>query len=58
MRVPMIGGNWKMCKAPATSKSFFETFRPLVESSRNCEIVIFPSFLELDAAVTLPAEQE
>jgi triosephosphate isomerase len=52
MRVPMIGGNWKMYKVPATTKSFFETFRPLVESSRNCEIVIFPSFLELDAAVT------
>jgi triosephosphate isomerase len=48
----MIGGNRKMYKVPATTKSFFNPFRPLVESSRNCEIVIFPSFFELDAAVT------
>jgi triosephosphate isomerase len=52
MRVAMIGGNWKMYKVPATTNSFFETFRPLVESSRNCEMVIFPSLFELDAAVT------
>jgi len=47
----MIAGNWKMNEVTGTAKAFFERFRPLVESSRNCEIVIFPSFLELDRAV-------
>src|SRR5215469_8767096 len=51
IRVHMIAGNWKMNEVTGTAKAFFERFRPLVESSRNCEIVIFPSFLELDRAV-------
>ena len=52
MRIPMIAGNWKMYKVPASTKSFFMSFRAPVESSGDCEIVIFPSFLALDAAVT------
>jgi triosephosphate isomerase (TIM) len=51
MRIRMIAGNWKMNEVRGTARAFFERFRPLVGSSRNCEIVIFPSFLELDAAV-------
>jgi triosephosphate isomerase len=31
--------------------SFFESFRPLVERSGHCEIVICPSFLDVEAAV-------
>jgi triosephosphate isomerase len=52
MRTPVIGGNWKMYKNPAETTSFFESFRPLVEYSGHCEIVICPSFLDLETAVT------
>ena len=52
MRTPLIVGNWKMYKDPAGTTSFFESFRPLVERSRHCEIVICPSFLDLDTAVS------
>jgi len=51
-RTPAIGGNWKMYKDPTGTTSFFETFRPLVERSGFCEIVICPSFLDVEAAVT------
>lgn len=47
----MIGANWKMHKNPAGTDSFFEAFRPLVEFSAHCEIVICPSFLDVAAAV-------
>jgi len=50
-RTPVIGGNWKMYKDPTGTTSFFETFRPLVERSGFCEIVICPSFLDVEAAV-------
>jgi triosephosphate isomerase len=51
IRKPMIGANWKMHKNPAGTDSFFEAFRPLVEFSARCEIVICPSFLDVAAAV-------
>jgi triosephosphate isomerase (TIM) len=51
-RTPVIGGNWKMYKDPTGTTSFFESFRPLVERSGRCEIVICPSFLDVEAAVT------
>jgi triosephosphate isomerase (TIM) len=51
VRTPLIGGNWKMYKDRAGTMSFFETFRPLVEESKHCEIVICPSFLDLATAV-------
>jgi len=51
MRIPVIGGNWKMYKDPAGTTSFFKTFRPLVEHSAHCEIVICPSFLDVENAV-------
>ena len=50
-RTPLIGGNWKMYKDPAGTTSFFERFLPLVERSVNCEIVICPSFLDVENAV-------
>jgi len=56
-RIPVIGGNWKMYKDPAGTTSFFESFQPLVERSGDCEIVICPSFLDVDAAVTATAER-
>jgi triosephosphate isomerase len=46
-----MAGNWKMYKTPAETTAFFEQFRPLVENSTHCEIVICPPFTNLAAAV-------
>jgi triosephosphate isomerase len=46
-----MAGNWKMYKTPAETAAFFEKFRPLVEKSSHCEIVICPPFTNLAAAV-------
>jgi len=46
-----MAGNWKMFKTPAETTAFFEKFRPLVEKSSHCEIVICPPFTNLAAAV-------
>jgi triosephosphate isomerase len=46
-----MAGNWKMYKTPADTIAFFEKFRPLVEKSGHCEIVICPPFTSLGAAV-------
>jgi triosephosphate isomerase (TIM) len=46
-----MSGNWKMYKTPAETTQFFERFRPLVEKSSHCEIVICPPFTNLAAAV-------
>jgi triosephosphate isomerase len=46
-----MAGNWKMYKTPAETTAFFESFRPLVERSEHCEIVICPPFTNLRAAV-------
>ena len=51
MRLPLIGANWKMYKDPAGTTSFFESFLPLVERSGDCEIVVCPSFLDIENAV-------
>lgn len=46
-----MAGNWKMYKTPAETTAFFEKFRPLVEKSSHCEIVICPPYTSLAAAV-------
>jgi len=46
-----MAGNWKMYKTPAETVAFFEKFRPLVEKSEHCEIVICPPFTNLTSAV-------
>ena len=46
-----MAGNWKMYKTPAETTAFFEKFRPLVENSTHCEIVICPPLVDLAAAV-------
>ena len=46
-----MAGNWKMYKTPAETTAFFAKFRPLVEKSEHCEIVICPPFTNLAAAV-------
>jgi triosephosphate isomerase len=50
-RTPVIAGNWKMYKVLDQTCVFFERFRPLVEHSTHCEIVICPTFVNLEAAV-------
>lgn len=40
-----------MYKDPTGTTSFFQRFRPLVEHSEGCEIVICPSFLDVENAV-------
>jgi triosephosphate isomerase len=51
MRIPLIAANWKMHKNPAGTTCFFQSFLPLVESTVHCEIVICPSFLDVENAV-------
>jgi triosephosphate isomerase (TIM) len=46
-----MAGNWKMFKTPAETQAFFEKFRPLVENSGHCEVVICPPFTNLATAV-------
>ena len=50
MRKPVMAGNWKMYKTPAETTAFFEKFRPLVEKTEHCEIVICPPFTNIAAA--------
>ena len=45
-----MAGNWKMFKTPAETTAFIEKFRPMVEKSEHCEIVICPPFTNLAAA--------
>ncbi|MGD1098037.1 MAG: hypothetical protein ABSB35_39375 [Bryobacteraceae bacterium] len=40
-----------MYKDPAETTFFFDSFRPLVERSGHCDIVICPSFLDVENAV-------
>jgi triosephosphate isomerase len=56
MRTPLIGANWKMDKAVHGTASYFRSFQPLVERTRHCEIVICPSFLDIEAAVAANLE--
>ena len=51
-RRPIMAGNWKMYKTVAETCAFFEKFRPLVDHTSQCEIVVCPSFVSLQAAVT------
>jgi triosephosphate isomerase (TIM) len=51
MRTALMAGNWKMYKTPAETNDFFDRFLPPVAKSRNREIVLFPPFIDLFAAV-------
>jgi triosephosphate isomerase len=51
MRKPIIAGNWKMYKTPKESIAFFEAFLPLVAGHERDEILIFPPFTSLAAAI-------
>jgi triosephosphate isomerase (TIM) len=51
MRRAILAGNWKMYKNITESRAFFEKFNPLVATSTHCDIVICPTFVNLQAAV-------
>lgn len=51
MRKKVIAGNWKMYKTPDQTVAFFRDFLPLVQTHNRDEIVIFPPFVDLHAAV-------
>jgi triosephosphate isomerase (TIM) len=46
-----MAGNWKMYKNCQETRSYFDTFKPLVANSNHCDIVICPTFVNLQAAV-------
>ena len=52
MRKKLIAANWKMYKTPDQARDFFRDFLPLVQAHDRDEIVVCPTYLCLDAAVT------
>lgn len=46
-----MAGNWKMYKTVSETCAFFEKFNPLVANANRCEIVLCPTFVNLQAAV-------
>jgi len=52
MRTKLIAGNWKMYKTPEQTREFFREFLPVVKDHDRDEIVVCPTFLCIDAAVT------
>jgi triosephosphate isomerase len=52
MRKKLIAANWKMYKTPDQARDFFYHFLPLVQSHDRDEIVVCPTYLCIDAAVT------
>jgi triosephosphate isomerase len=51
MRKPIIAGNWKMYKTPKETLAFLDAFLPLVAGHDRDEILIFPPFTSLAAAI-------
>jgi triosephosphate isomerase len=51
MRKPLMAGNWKMYNTPVETRDFFQSFKPLVADAAHCDIVIFPPFPDLHAAM-------
>jgi triosephosphate isomerase len=52
MRKKLIAGNWKMYKTPDQSRDFFRDFLPLVHGHDRDEILVCPTYLCIDAAIT------
>jgi triosephosphate isomerase (TIM) len=51
MRKKLIAANWKMYKTPAEARDFFRDFLPMVHGHDRDEIVVFPTYLAIDAAL-------
>jgi len=52
MRKKLIAGNWKMYKTPDQARDFFRDFLPLVHGHDRDEILVCPTYLCIDAAIT------
>ena len=46
-----MAGNWKMYKTVQQTTEFFQRFNSLVNEVRNCDVVIFPPFVNIPAAL-------
>ena len=56
---PVIAGNWKMNLGPDEVRQYFQEFRPSFPKGEAPQILVFPSFVSLFAAlVALPTEPE
>jgi triosephosphate isomerase len=53
MRRPFIAGNWKMYKTIGEAQDFVAAFKPLVEKSAHCDIVLAPVFTAIPAVAEL-----
>jgi triosephosphate isomerase (TIM) len=51
MRRRIMAGNWKMYKTAQETADFFHEFNSLVDGNTRCDIVIFPTFVNLQTAV-------
>jgi triosephosphate isomerase len=51
MRKKVIAANWKMYKTPDQTRAFFQEFLPMVSGHDRDEIVVYPPFLDLPAAL-------
>jgi len=56
LRRPVIAGNWKMYKTQTEAREFFCAFKPLVASTKHCDIIIAPPFTALAAAAEAAQE--
>lgn len=52
MRKKVIAANWKMYKTPEQTREFFREFLSLVNDHGRDEIVVCPTYLSLDVAVS------
>jgi triosephosphate isomerase len=50
-RTKLIAGNWKMYKTPDQTREYFHAFLPLVANHDRDQIVICPSFVDLQTAL-------
>jgi triosephosphate isomerase (TIM) len=51
-----MAGNWKMYKTTRDTMEFFQRFNTLVAPRENCDIVVFPPFVDLPAAVSATSQ--
>jgi triosephosphate isomerase (TIM) len=51
-----MAGNWKMYKNVSETTAFFEKFCPLVDKTRDRDVVVCPTFVNLPAAVEATKE--
>ena len=52
MRKKILAANWKMYKTPDQAREYFRDFLPLVHDHGRDEIVVCPTYLAIDAAIT------